>query len=76
MEPIDRVKEFLTMRKLRVGLAESAKNREVFAAAIQRASLDLAKLAKGAIASHPSSQPTMSAARNRPDTVGVTESIT
>ena len=72
----DRVEELLSSHGLKADWQSRPKIEKVFGAAIQRASLDLAKLAKGEFARPPSSQPAMSVSQHRPDTVGVTEPVT
>ena len=72
----DRVEELLTSRGLKADWQSRPKIEKAFGAAIQRASLDLAKLAKGEFARPPSSQPAISVRQYWPDTVGVTEPVT
>ena len=72
----ERVEELLTSRGLKVDWQSRPKIEKAFGAAIQRASLDLAKLAKGEFATPPSSQPAMSVAQPRPNTVGANEPVT
>ena len=66
----DQVEELLKSRELKADELSRSKIEKAFGAAIQRASLDLAMLAKGGFASAPSSQPAMSTA------VGANEPVT
>ena len=73
---VSEVEELLTSHGLKVDWQSRPKIEKVFGAAIQRASLDLAKLAKGEFARPPSSQPAMSVTQHRPDTIGANEPVT
>ena len=72
----ERVEEALTSRGLKVDEVSRQKIEKAFGAAIQRASLDLAKLAIGEFATPPNNQPAMSVAQHRPSTVGANEPVT
>jgi hypothetical protein len=72
----ERVEELLTTRGIKTDELSRPKIEKAFGAAIQRASLDLAKLAKGEFAGAPGSQPAMSVAQQRPNTVGVIGPVT
>ncbi|MGH8614215.1 MAG: DUF6538 domain-containing protein [Gammaproteobacteria bacterium] len=72
----EKAQELLTKKGLQVDWLGRERIEKVFGAAIQRASLDLAKLAKGEFASPPSAQPAMPVAQQRPNTVGVIGPVT
>jgi hypothetical protein len=72
----EQVEKLLRDRGLNVDWLSLSKIEKAYGAAIQRASLDLAGLAKGGFASPPSSQPAMSVAQHRPNTVGANEPVT
>ena len=72
----ERVEELLRSRGLRVDWQSREKIQKAFGAAIQRASLDLAKLATGEFASLPNCQPAMSIVQPRPNTVRASEPVT
>ena len=71
----EEVQKLLTSHGLKVDWQSRSKIEKAFGAAIQRASLELAKLAKGEFARPPSSQPTMSVTQHRPDTIGANEPV-
>jgi hypothetical protein len=72
----DRVEELLTSQGLKVDDLSRSKIEKALGAAIQRASLDLAKLARGEFASSLHSQRSISVEQRRPDTEGVTKPVT
>ena len=71
----DRVKELLTSGGLTFDELSWSKIEKAFGAAIQRASLDLAKLAKGDFASPLHGPRSISVEQRRPDTEGATEPV-
>ncbi len=73
----DRVEELLSSHGLKADWQSRPKIEKAFGAAIQRASLDLAKLAKGEPTRPPSSPAmSMSMAHHKPDTLGAAEPVT
>jgi integrase len=72
----ERVQELLASGGLRTDELSRPKIEKAFGAAIQRASTDLAKLAKGEVAKSLHSQPAISVAQHTPDTVAVGEHVT
>ena len=72
----EEVEKLLTSKGLKVDWQSRPKIEKAFGTAIQRASLDLVKLTKGEFARPPSSQPAMSVAQQRPNTVGVIGPVT
>jgi integrase len=71
----EQVEKLLSDRGLKVDWQSRSKIERAFGAAIQRASLGVAKLAKGEFATPPS-QPAMSVVQHRPDTNGAPEPVT
>jgi Domain of unknown function (DUF6538) len=72
----ERVQELLASGGLRADELSRSKIEKAFGAAIQRASLDLAKFAKGEVARPLHSQPAISVAQRTPDTIAVGEPVT